>query len=68
MPLSREFWEKRALRLFNEWDACEDPYGLPLTEFKKLKIHAKTEQACTITMMLDTMDAEIEKAKKGRIV
>ena len=66
MPLSKEFWEKRANRLFSEWDACEDPYSLPLAEFKGL--HAKVEQACTITMMLDTMDAEIDKAKKEKII
>ena len=65
MALSRKFWEKRVERLFEEWDACEDPYSLPLAEFKAL--HAKVEQACTISMVLDTMDVAVKEAKDGRI-
>ena len=33
--LSRKFWEKKAEALFNEWDAIDDPYGLPINEFQK---------------------------------
>jgi len=64
IPLRRKFWEKRAKRLFAEWDSHEDPYGLPLVEFQK--VSAKVREACTILMMLDTMDKEIEKAAQGR--
>jgi len=60
IPLRRKFWEKRAKRLFAEWDSCEDPYRLPILEFQK--VSAKVQEACTITMLLDTMDKEVEKA------
>jgi len=61
--LPRRFWEKKAELLFKEWDDHPDPYGAPLDEFRK--INAKVEQAALISMMLDTMDAEVEKIREA---
>lgn len=66
MTLNRKFWEERAAKLFKEWDAYKDPYSLPSTEIRLL--HAKVEQACTITMLLAAVDAAVKEAKSGRIL
>ena len=51
MKPSRRFWERRAVQLFSEWDAIEDPYGLPTLELQKAL--AKVNEAATISMVLD---------------
>jgi len=66
MPLSREFWEKKADKLYGEWDSCEDICALSITDRERM--FAKVGEACTISMMLITMDDEVEKAKKERII
>lgn len=49
MP-TRQYFIRKAERLFEEWDNIEDPYGLPTEEFKKAV--AKVNEACLIFMVL----------------
>lgn len=51
MILSVKYFEGKADRLFKEWDAIDDPYGLPINEFHKAV--AKVNQASLICMVLN---------------
>ena len=54
MTASRKYWEKRAERQFAEWDAIEDPYGLPEKEFRSAV--ANVNEASTICMVMEACD------------
>lgn len=54
--LSKSYWERRAERLFKEWDDIHDPYGLPLPEF--LKAVRKVDEASLIIQVLNACERE----------
>lgn len=53
MAISLKYLERRADRLFDEWDAIDDPYGLPAKEFQKAV--KKIDEAVVIAMCLSTI-------------
>lgn len=63
MPLSLEFFERRANSLFAAWDAVPDPYGLPFNELQKLL--QKINEASTISSMLHTFKEQCQKCPKN---
>lgn len=52
--LTVESFKRRAARLFAEWDAIDDPYGLPTLDFQKAV--AKVNEAATIAMVLEALN------------
>jgi hypothetical protein len=63
--LTIEFFEKRAEKLLQEWDAINDPYGLPPEEFQKA-VH-KVNEATTIISVLNAHYRKVETVKNDLV-
>ena len=60
--LSKRFWENKLDKLWATWDEIYDRrFDLPIKEYRKYSNMA--DQAALISMMLETMDYEINKSK-----